>query len=112
MFGSAQKPPQRTHHPARQYNDVGKHCAYDGYRHIRMLSGEPSQKDGEPIFSGLMHAGDKRQVSARDEISLNVGDAGAFTYKLNGKEGRPFGAPGEVVSKRIRVADLKDYVTP
>ncbi|HEV3217929.1 MAG TPA: RodZ domain-containing protein [Vicinamibacterales bacterium] len=68
--------------------------------------------DGEPTFSGLMHAGDKRQVSAREEISLNVGDAGAFTYKLNGKEGRPFGAPGEVVSKRIRVADLKDYVTP
>jgi cytoskeleton protein RodZ len=68
--------------------------------------------DGEPTFSGMMHAGDKRQVSAREEISLNVGDAGAFTYKLNGKEGRPFGAPGEVVSKRIRLADLKDYVTP
>jgi hypothetical protein len=68
--------------------------------------------DGEPTFSGVMHAGDKRQIRAREEISLNVGDAGAFTYKLNGKEGRPFGAPGEVVSKRIRVADLKDYVTP
>jgi cytoskeleton protein RodZ len=68
--------------------------------------------DGEPAFSGLMHAGDKRQVTAREEISVNVGDAGAFSYKLNGKEGRPFGAPGEVVSKRIKLADLKDYVTP
>jgi cytoskeleton protein RodZ len=68
--------------------------------------------DGEPTFSGLMHAGDKRQITAREEISLNVGDAGAFGYKLNGKEGRPFGAPGEVVSKRIKLADLKDYVTP
>ena len=68
--------------------------------------------DGEQLFSGLMRAGDKREVSAHDEISLNVGDAGAFAYTLNGKEGRPLGAPGEVVSKRITLADSKDYITP
>jgi cytoskeleton protein RodZ len=68
--------------------------------------------DGEATFSEVMKAGDKRQISARDEISLNVGDAGAFSYRLNGREGRPLGAPGEVVSKRINLADLKDYVTP
>ena len=68
--------------------------------------------DGEPLFSVQMHAGDTRTVSARDEISLNVGDAGAFAYVLNGKEGRPLGAPGEVVSKRITLADSKDYVSP
>ena len=68
--------------------------------------------DGEQVFSVLMHGGERRQVSARDEISLNVGDAGAFAYTLNGKEGRPLGAPGEVVSKRITLAELKDYVAP
>jgi cytoskeletal protein RodZ len=68
--------------------------------------------DGEQVFSGLMRGGEKRQVSARDEISLNVGDAGAFAYTLNGKQGRPLGAPGEVVSKRITLAEAKDYVTP
>ena len=68
--------------------------------------------DGEPVFSALMHGGERRQVSARDEISLNVGDAGAFAYTLNGKPGRPLGAPGEVVSKRITLADAKDYATP
>jgi cytoskeleton protein RodZ len=68
--------------------------------------------DGDQVFSGLMHAGDKRQISARDEISLNVGDAGAFAYTLNGKEGRPLGAPGEVVSRRITLADSKNYTTP
>ena len=68
--------------------------------------------DGEQAFSGLMRAGDKRQISAHDEISLNVGDAGAFAYTLNGREGRPLGAPGEVVSRRIKLADLKDYATP
>ena len=68
--------------------------------------------DGEQVFSGMMHAGDRRQVSARDEISLSVGDAGAFAFTLNGMEGRPLGAPGEVVSKRITLAESKDYVTP
>ena len=68
--------------------------------------------DGEPLFSVQMHAGDTRKVTAHDEISLNVGDAGAFAYVLNGKEGRPLGAPGEVVSKRITLADSKDYVSP
>jgi hypothetical protein len=68
--------------------------------------------DGEQAFSGVMHAGEKRRIAARDEISLNVGDAGAFAYTLNGKPGRALGAPGEVVSKRITLADSKDYVTP
>jgi cytoskeleton protein RodZ len=68
--------------------------------------------DGEQVFTGLMHGGDRRQVAARDEISLSVGDAGVFAYTLNGKVGRPLGAPGEVVSKRITVADSMDYVSP
>jgi cytoskeletal protein RodZ len=68
--------------------------------------------DGEQLFSGVMHAGDRRQIAARQEISLNVGDAGAFAYTLNGRQGRPLGGPGEVVSRRITVADAKDYVTP
>jgi cytoskeleton protein RodZ len=68
--------------------------------------------DGEQVFSGLMHAGDKRQIAAHEEISLNVGDAGAFAYTLNGKPGRALGAPGEVVSKRITLAEAKDYTTP
>jgi cytoskeletal protein RodZ len=66
--------------------------------------------DGEHAFSVLMMEGEKRQVTARDEISFNVGDAGAFAYTLNGKEGKRLGAPGEVVSRRIRLADVKDYV--
>ena len=59
-----------------------------------------------------MKSGENRHVSAHDEISLNVGDAGAFSYTLNGKEGRALGAPGEVVSKRIALTDLKDYIVP
>jgi cytoskeletal protein RodZ len=68
--------------------------------------------DGEPTFSGLMSPGEKRQVSAREELLVTVGDAGAFTYSLNGRPGKPLGAPGEVVSKRINLSNFKDLITP
>lgn len=68
--------------------------------------------DGEQVFSGFMNAGEKRSVTAREQIALNVGDAGAFVYTLNGREGKPLGAPGEVVSARITLATIQQFVTP
>jgi cytoskeleton protein RodZ len=68
--------------------------------------------DGEPTFSSLMNAGERRLVIARDEVLVTVGDAGAFAYTLNGRAGKPLGAPGEVVSKRITLANYKELVTP
>ncbi len=65
--------------------------------------------DGEQVFSGLMNAGDKRVVTAKEQIALNVGDAGAFAYTLNGRAGKPLGAPGEVVSTRITLANLQEF---
>ncbi len=68
--------------------------------------------DGEEVFSGLMNAGDKRLVTAKEQIALHVGDAGAFAYTLNGRAGRPLGAPGEVVNTRITLANLQEFLTP
>lgn len=68
--------------------------------------------DGEAIFSGLMNAGEKRIVTAKEQITFNAGDAGAFAYSLNGRPGRPVGAPGEVVSRRITRSNLSEFVTP
>lgn len=68
--------------------------------------------DGEQVYSGLMIAGDKRTVTAKDHIALNVGDAGAFAYTLNGRSGKPLGAPGAVVSTRITPANLQEFLTP
>ncbi len=68
--------------------------------------------DGDPTFSGLMNAGDKRVIQAREQILLNVGDAGAFAYSLNGRVGRPLGAPGDVVSARITLFNLQEFSAP
>lgn len=68
--------------------------------------------DGERVFAGMMRAGDKRVIVAKDQIMLNVGDAGAFAYTLNGRVGKALGAPGKVVSTRITLANLQDFLTP
>jgi cytoskeleton protein RodZ len=68
--------------------------------------------DGDRTFWGLMAAGEKRVISAREQIWVNVGDAGAFAYTLNGRPGRPFGGPGQVVSKRITLSNLAEFTSP
>lgn len=68
--------------------------------------------DGEQVFSGLMNGGDRRTVTAKEQIALNVGDAGAFVYTLNGRPGKSLGAPGAVVSTRITLANLQEFQTP
>jgi len=68
--------------------------------------------DGEQVFSGLMNAGDKRVIHAKEQIALNVGDAGAFVYTLNGRAGKALGAPGEAVSTRITLENLEDFLKP
>ncbi len=42
------------------------------------------------------------QVTARDSILLNVGNAGGFTFTINGQSGSPMGNPGAVL-KNIRI---------
>lgn len=68
--------------------------------------------DGERVFSGLMNAGERRSVTAKEQIALNVGDAGAFAFTLNGRPGKSLGAPGKVVSARITAANFHEFLTP
>lgn len=68
--------------------------------------------DGEPVFSGQMNAGEKRVVNAKEHIALTVGDAAAFVYAINGRAGKPLGGPGEVVSRRITLSNVHEFVTP
>jgi cytoskeleton protein RodZ len=68
--------------------------------------------DGEHVFSALLKAGDRRQVTAREDIRLNVGNAGTFVYTLNGKMGRPLGGSGQNVSAKITAARYGDYLVP
>ena len=67
--------------------------------------------DGEPVFSREMHAGERASFEARQEILLIVGDAGVFTFALNGQPGRPLGGRGDVVTARINRENYRNFVT-
>ena len=66
--------------------------------------------DGELVFSRLMQPGEREVLEAREEIVLNVGDAGAFAFTLNRQPGRRLGRAGEVVMARINHDNISDYV--
>ena len=54
--------------------------------------------DGRLVVYRLMAPGERATLDARDEISLRVGDAGAFVYSINGSPGRSLGGQGQVVT--------------
>ncbi len=67
--------------------------------------------DGVRAVYELKPAGDRLVVEADNEILMNVGNAGGFTYLLNGKPGRTLGRPGRVVNDiRITPDNLKSFL--
>lgn len=52
--------------------------------------------DGHEQLPATYQAGQKVSFSATTRIDIVVGNAGGFTYRLNGKPGIPFGGPGQV----------------
>jgi len=66
--------------------------------------------DKKVVFEGLMHSGDRRNVTAQRELVLDLGNAGAMTWSLNGKIARPLGSMGETRHIRITPATVGDFV--
>jgi len=69
-----------------------------------------AQTDGVEALAELMQAGDERELRAREEILLRVGDAGALAFAINGATGRALGASGAVVTARITLQNYKTYL--
>jgi cytoskeletal protein RodZ len=66
--------------------------------------------DGEPVMSRLMQAGESLRAEANNEIVINVSDAGAFRFTLNGRAGRRLGSAREVVTVLINRDNYLDYL--
>jgi len=41
---------------------------------------------------------------------LTAGDAGAIALTLNGADAKPLGKAGEIVTRRLNLANYKDYL--
>ena len=65
--------------------------------------------DDERVLYRLMHEDERGLIQARSVIVLRIGDAGSFSYWINGLKGRPLGDKGEVVSVRIEPSTLGQW---
>ena len=66
--------------------------------------------DGRVAVYKLMQRGERALVEAHDTLVLNIGNAGAFAYRINGAPGRPLGRPGDVVTIRITEDNYKTFL--
>ena len=51
--------------------------------------------DGRPVFTRIMRPGERELLPVQREAVVATGDAGAFAYTVNGREGKPIGTSGQ-----------------
>ena len=66
--------------------------------------------DGRPALSRLMIAGDKEVRQVRETAIIEVGNAGAFAFSVDGRRGKVLGQSGQVRTVRITRDTLATFV--
>ena len=67
--------------------------------------------DGVLRFDGFKQPGETYEISAEETLELYTGNAGGFSFTLNGRPGLPLGQPGTVVRDLVITWDnYQDYV--
>ncbi len=57
--------------------------------------------DGTKMFGRLMQPGERATYTVQKDAVVEIGDAGAFAFSIDGREGRPLGTAGQVRTLRI-----------
>ncbi|WP_254870266.1 helix-turn-helix domain-containing protein [Thalassospira sp. HF15] len=71
------------------------------------------EEDGNVLLTRMLTAGDTYKVPNRDGLKLEVGNAGALTYSIDGAEAQPVGEYGAVISDfSLDVGDLAQTGEP
>ena len=68
--------------------------------------------DGRRSFARLMEGGEQEIQQIDNEMVINVGDAGNFSFSINGVAGRSLGDAGQVVTVRITAENYRSYLRP
>jgi cytoskeletal protein RodZ len=66
--------------------------------------------DGTKLFARVMQAGERQSHPVAREAVVEIGDAGAFAFRVNGREGRILGDKGQVKTLRITPATASQYI--
>ena len=65
---------------------------------------------GRVRVSRVMQAGEREEIATNGTVLLEVGNAAAFDYTINGARGRSLGAAGQVVRATIEQDNLDRYI--
>jgi hypothetical protein len=68
------------------------------------------EADGKVVLSRMMQPGERETLTVPDGVAITVGDAAAFAFTIDGREGRPLGGAGDVKTARITRATLAEFV--
>jgi cytoskeleton protein RodZ len=66
--------------------------------------------DGKKLFTRVMQAGERESHAVTREAIVEVGDAGAFAFSVNGREGRPIGVQGQVKTLKLTPSTAAQYL--
>jgi cytoskeletal protein RodZ len=67
--------------------------------------------DAKIVLDQVKRPGERIILACRNEFIVNTGNAGGFTFTLNGRKGKSLGAPGAVVKDiRIGLRNFHDYL--
>jgi cytoskeletal protein RodZ len=68
--------------------------------------------DGAVQFEGILKAGDRRDFKPGREVYVQLGNAGAVSWTINGRPARPLGKAGDAVAVRLTAANVGKYLQP
>ncbi len=60
--------------------------------------------DGRKVFARIMHSGEHEVHAVRRDAVVEVGDAGAFAFSVDGREGKPLGERGQLKTLKLTPA--------
>jgi cytoskeletal protein RodZ len=66
--------------------------------------------DGKKLFARMMQPGERDRQVVEREAFVEVGDAGAFAYSVNGRPGKALGEKGQVKTLTLTPATAGEYV--
>lgn len=66
--------------------------------------------DGQRVIYRLLNAGERTLVEAKSAVDLRVGDAGAFTFTINGAAARAAGTTGQAVNIHLTPQNYREFL--
>jgi len=66
--------------------------------------------DGRKLFARVVKAGEKQSVTIARDVTVEIGDAGAFAYTIDGKPGKPLGDKGQVKTLKLTPATASQFI--